>query len=272
MRLFDTHVHVRDEHGRAETDAMVRRAAEAGVTGMVAVGGDAAMNRAAVAAAGRHPGRVWAAVGFDRDQAGEGGADVGAHLAAILDAARPDGVEAVAVGEIGLDFHYAPATAAEQCERFAAQLAVAAAHRMPVIVHSRDADEATLATLRAAAGGWGAGGTVPGVLHCFTGSAAFAQDLVALGLHISFSGILTFRNADALRAVARSVPDDRLLIETDTPYLAPVPHRGHRNEPAFVVEVARVLAEVRGTTLEAIANLTDANARRLFGAPDSGGV
>ncbi len=268
MNLFDTHVHFRDNHGPAEGDAWIARADAAGVARMVAVGGDEPMNRAACAAATRHPGRVWAAVGLDRDRAAEAGgnalADSVARVGRTMDEATAAAARVVAVGEIGLDFHYTPQTAPLQGELFAAQMALAAERRLPVIIHSREADEATLSALRAVEGAWGQPG-VRGVLHCFTGDAAFARSLIELGLHISFSGILTFRNADALRAVARDIPADRLLIETDAPFLAPVPHRGQRNEPAFVAEVARALAEVRGMTVEALAELTTGNARRLFG-------
>jgi TatD DNase family protein len=134
-----------------------------------------------------------------------------------------------------------------------------------VVVHSREADEATLAELREHAQAWRGEPGRAGVLHCFAGDEAFARQLLDLGFHISFSGIVTFRNADALRAVARLVPDDRLLIETDTPLLAPVPVRGKRNEPAFLPHVAAKLAGVRGCSVERIAEITTANAEWLFG-------
>ncbi len=268
MHLLDTHVHFRDAHGPADTDALIERAHAAGVVGMIAVGGDDVMNRAALGAAARHPGRVWAAVGRDRDCAvTAGGCSLVASVAAVagmVDASAADGTPVVAIGEIGLDFHYRPETADAQIALFRAQLTLASERRLPAIVHSRDAPEATLAALRAVDGAWGCPG-VRGVLHCFTGDAAFAHALVELGMSVSFSGIVTFRNADALRGVARVIPDDRLLIETDTPFLAPVPHRGQSNEPAFLPEVARVLADVRGTTVDAMAELTARNARRLFG-------
>ena len=176
-----------------------------------------------------------------------------------------------AVGETGLDFHYHPETADAQCALFAAQLRLADEWRLPIILHTREADEATLRVLDETP--WHGDG-LRGVIHCFTGDKAFAAQLLDRQFMISFSGIVTFRNADMLRESAAFVPDDRLLIETDSPFLAPVPQRGKRNEPAFVTHVADCLARVRDTTAEHIAELTWRNAERLFirqhsTAPDS---
>jgi TatD DNase family protein len=143
-------------------------------------------------------------------------------------------------------------------------LDIAAGLGKPVVVHSREADEDTLRLLADYAARWPRTDAAPGVLHCFTGSLSFARRLIDLGFMISFSGIVTFKNADALREVAAEVPDERLLIETDSPYLAPVPYRGKRNEPAYVLEVARLLAELRGCELETLAAYTTANALRFF--------
>jgi TatD DNase family protein len=169
------------------------------------------------------------------------------------------------VGEIGLDYHHAQHTARLQRALCEAQLERAAAWRLPVCVHTRDADADTLALLRTyAATPWGRAGR-PGVVHCFTGSAAFAEELLALGFCLGFSGIVTFRNADRLRTVAAGIPADRLLVETDAPFLAPVPMRGQPNEPAFAVHVAACLARQRGVSVAELADLTTANAFRLFG-------
>ncbi|MBN1557797.1 MAG: TatD family hydrolase [Lentisphaerae bacterium] len=258
MDLFDSHMHVENPDALA---GMLERARAAGVAGMLAVGGTEALNAAALEAARRYPEAVRAAVGWDREAAGQAGR--AAALERLLAAA---GAAAAAVGEIGLDFHYAPERAEAQAALFRAQLEVARAHGLPVVVHSREAEAATRAALEAHAAAWTGPSERLGVLHCFTGSADFARACVDLGFFISFSGIVTFRKADALRRTAAAVPDDRLLIETDTPYCTPEPHRGKRNEPAYLVHTAARLAELRGTDPRTLAALTAANARRLFQA------
>ena len=170
-----------------------------------------------------------------------------------------------AVGEIGLDYHYHAETKAAQCELFAEMLQLGAARDLPVIIHSREADDDTLRVLDESGSKTRRGTGALGVVHCYTGGPEFARQLLDRGLYLSFSGILTFRNADMLRGVARLVPADRLLIETDSPFLAPIPKRGQRNEPAFVVHVAELLATLRGVTMEALAEQTNANAAQLFG-------
>ena len=269
---FDTHVHFGSDDGSDGIDALVGRALAAGVESLVAVGGNAEMNELALEAAGRFPANVTAAIGFDRAQAAElqdasgGIAAAVVDLAGQIEAARGGPARIVAVGEMGLDFHYSADTAAAQQELFDAELALARRLGLPAIVHSREADEATLEAIRRQVRAGGADAPpVRGVLHCFTGNEPFARELLELGFYISFSGIVTFRNADPLRSVAGIVPDERLLIETDTPYLAPVPHRGRRNEPALVGCVAEMLANVRGQSVETVAELTANNARRLFG-------
>jgi TatD DNase family protein len=167
----------------------------------------------------------------------------------------------VAVGEIGLDYHYDNSPREVQREVFRAQLRLAREESLPVIIHSRDADEETLEVLRAEYSGAGRGG----VMHCFGGGPALAEGALGLGFYISFAGNVTFKKAEALREVARTVPLDRLLVETDCPYLAPVPHRGRRNEPAHVAATARFLAELRGVGHEELGRATSANFSRLFG-------
>jgi TatD DNase family protein len=258
---IDTHMHL--EPGD-DVAGLMERAASAGVPRMVAVGGSESMNAAALAAAAGHADVFSAAVAFDRHVAEIGGAgDVPGLVEAVRRQLDAPGV--VAVGEIGLDYHYNPETAAEQKTLFAAQLDLARERGLPVIIHSREAEADMLAMLRAHRAAWRHAYDRLGVLHCFTGNADMAAELVGLGLFISFSGILTFRNADSLREAAAVVPEEWLLIETDTPYLAPIPHRGKSNEPAYLPEVARCLAEVRGVSREHIADITTANARRLFG-------
>jgi TatD DNase family protein len=267
---YDTHAHFEKTEGPRGAEALVPAALAAGVDRILAVGGSCPLNRGAVAAARLFPGAVAAAIGFDRDQAPERARDHAALAAAMqqldenMDALGGQGLAVVAVGETGLDLHYSPETADRQSALLGAQADLALRRGLPLIVHSREADEATLEALAPYAAACRARDRLPGVLHCFTGSWPFAAALLDVGFFLSFSGIVTFRNADDLRETARRVPEDRLLIETDTPFLTPAPHRGRPNEPALVVDVARGLAAVRGVPLERLAVATSANARRLF--------
>ncbi|MEP7342793.1 MAG: TatD family hydrolase [Acidobacteriota bacterium] len=167
-------------------------------------------------------------------------------------------------GEIGLDYYYDHSPRDVQQRAFRRQLELAIDRRLPVIIHTRDAEDDTIAILREAWADAG-GADVGGIIHCFTGTQALADAAIEMGFHISFSGVLTFKTAEELRNVARGVPMERLLIETDCPFLAPIPYRGKRNEPAFVVETARKLSELKATSLEEIARVTSDNFRRLFG-------
>lgn len=257
MRLVDSHMHFDTFLESGEAGEVVERARQEGVEKIVAIGGTAGANRHAVELAAEYAGEVFATVGYDRDEAGNdpSRSDLEALVAA-------GGV--VGIGETGLDYHYSADTAAEQKALFQEMLDVAQAHSLPVVVHSREADEDTLSMLSDHRDRWKGDADRLGVLHCFTGDEAFAQNLVALGYAISFSGILTFKNAEALGKVARGVPLDSLLIETDAPYLAPVPYRGKRNEPAYVRYVAECLAEIRNDTPARIADSTACNAERLF--------
>lgn len=184
-------------------------------------------------------------------------------------AAEPDWIEShldhhrvVAVGETGLDYFHEqdPDARRRQIQRFEHQMELAHRHDLPVVIHTRQAEADTLAVLRA----WP---DVTGVLHCFTESWDMARQALELGYYVSISGIVTFKSADNVRTVARQVPDDRLLVETDSPWLAPVPHRGKPNQPAYVVDTARYLAELRGVEAEALAATTGANFQRLFRLP-----
>ena len=165
----------------------------------------------------------------------------------------------VAVGETGLDYFYAPETQEVQRDAFRKHIRVARKLNKPIIIHTRDAQQDTLDIMREEGAE-----QVGGVLHCFTESWEMAEQAIAMGFYISFSGIVTFKNAAALRHVAHLVPDDKFLIETDSPYLAPVPHRGKQNQPAYVVEVAKMLADIRGVSVEEIARLSTENYIRLF--------
>lgn len=251
MMFADTHVHfdVFEESGGIED--VIARAREAGVSRMVAMGGSAQGNRLAVQISGEYPDCIRAAVGYDRDQASLN-PDFD-ELESLLDS--PD---VCALGETGLDYHYHPENKTLQRELFGRQLEIGLKRSLPVVIHSREAEDDTLEMLDRHPG-------IAAVLHCFTGGPDFARALIARGIFISFSGILTFQNAGEIRKAAAIVPDGLLLVETDTPYLAPVPFRGQRNEPAYVIETARKLAEIRGCALEHIAAITTRNAVRLFG-------
>ena len=241
--LFDTHAHF--EAGAAEAAAALARAAEAGVTRVMAVGGSEELNRGVETAAAYSGGaKVWRCLGWDRDQAGR-------ELPEI------DYSGVAAVGEIGLDYHYSPGTRAEQTALMARQLELARSLGLPVVVHTRDADDDTLGLLR----------EIPsrGIIHCFTGAPKFCRELLDLGFYVSISGIVTFRLADNVRESALLVPDDRILVETDSPFLAPVPLRGRANEPAFVVHTARFLAGLRKTAFEEFAAVTTSNALAVLG-------
>lgn len=257
---MDSHAHVDGFVAPGALASMLRRAAAAGVEHLVAVGGSDAMNEAARLAARLHPACVSAALGFDRDQAA-----VPPPVGPLRDLLRDPAV--VAVGECGLDYHYHRDTASAQQILFERMLELAREVRKPVIVHAREAEDDMVRLLRAHGASWRGDPGRLGVIHCFTGSPAFARDVLDLGFHIGISGIVTFPRAEEVRAVARLVPEDRLLIETDTPYLAPVPFRGQPNEPAHVKVVGEALAALRGVPPERLACTTSANARRLFDIP-----
>lgn len=252
--FIDTHAHLDDARYDSDRDVMIKRASDAGVIRMVTIGCDLATSQAAVALAGQYP-FVYASVGVHPHEV--------KHITAgWYDELRRLAVheKVVAYGEIGLDYHYNHSTPEEQRERFREQLRLARELRLPIIIHTREAPEDTVQMLKEE---WST--ELGGVFHCFSGDAWLAKEALDLGFYLSFSGILTFQNAGMLRDIARTVPADRLLIETDCPYLTPVPHRGKRNEPAYVRHVANALAGVLGdTSTEAIARTTTANARRLF--------
>lgn len=261
--MIDSHCHLADEQFTADLDAVIERARAAGVDGALcildALNDDEARRANVVAdvwpdaafAVGVHPHQA-AAV----DDAA-GGIDGVAPFVRRLLAAR---ARACAVGEIGLDYHYDFAPPRTQVEVFRRQIALARELELPIVIHTREADDDTLDAIRAEGGG-----DVQGVFHCFTGDAAFARRALDLGYHVSFSGIVTFRNAAPIREAAALVPADRLLVETDSPYLSPVPYRGRRNEPARVAQVVDTLAEVRGVDRADIVEATRRSYGRLFG-------
>jgi TatD DNase family protein len=257
--LVDTHAHV-DGIGQgsaADINAALKRADAVGVTRVIAVGGNPEGNRIAIDTAKLFSG-VRAAVGFDRYAATRTDLD-DAELERQL--ALP---VVAAVGEAGLDYHHEPQTAPAQEALFRRMLDLAAARLLPIVVHVRNAEEAMAPLLRAHAARWAGVPDRIGVIHCYTGSPAFARLALDCGFSISFSGILTFPKAVNVRAAAEVVPENRLLVETDTPYLAPVPHRGKPNEPALLPFVVEELARLKGVEIGHMAAVTTANARRLF--------
>ncbi|HEY7791974.1 MAG TPA: TatD family hydrolase [Vicinamibacterales bacterium] len=256
--MIDSHCHLADEVFAPDLAEVVGRAREAGLAAACCIlaAGDAGEAARARAVRAAWPAAKFA-VGVHPHQAHEAAGAAGPLVCNQLTGDVP----ICAIGEIGLDYHYDFSPRAVQQEVFRSQVALAVGQNLPVIVHTREADEDTIAILREAGAG-----RVRGVIHCFTGGAELARQALDLGFLISLAGIVTFRSASALRDVARTVPDDRLLVETDSPFLAPVPHRGTRNEPAHVVRVAEALAELRETTIEAIEAHTTRNFHGLFGA------
>lgn len=252
MTLVDSHCHLDDEKYDGDREQAIKRARAAGVERLMAIGsGDGPPDlEAAVRLADRYP-FIYATVGVHPHDAKK--ADP-ATFDRLRELARHPKV--LAIGEIGLDYHYDFSPRETQRAVFERQLELAAEAGKPVVIHTREAWDDTMAALRA---NWRGGG----IMHCFSGGESRAREALELGFHLSFGGVVTFPKAEELRRAARIVPDDRLLVETDCPYLAPVPHRGKRNEPAFLVETVKRLAAVRETTPEAIAALTTANWERL---------
>lgn len=269
--MFDSHAHF-PHASSAEHADQIARAQAAGLCGLLAVGGGPDLDDGAVAMAQRFPGYVHLALGYDRDCALTVAASE-ASLAAAMQALRGRvrrladvGVPLVALGETGLDFSRDPSAAEQAAQQalFSEHLLLAAEWGLPCTIHSRNAAEETLAIIARCGSPVLRDEGRLGVIHCFTGDAAFAAGALSLGLMISVSGILTFRRAGALRSTVSVLPLDRLLVETDCPYLAPAPLRGRVNEPALVVHTARTLANVLRVAPEVCAAATTANARRLF--------
>lgn len=252
MTFVDSHCHLDDPKFDEDREQAIERALAAGVTRLLAIGtGNGPPDlEVALRLAERYP-HIYATIGVHPHDASKATPETFTELRNL--AAHP---KVLAIGEIGLDYHYDFSPREVQRAVFDRQLEIASAASKPIVIHTREAWDDTLAQVT----------TLPhgGIMHCFTGDATQARQALALGFHISFGGVLTFPKAESLREAAAIVPDDRLLIETDCPYLAPVPHRGKRNEPAFVVETAKRLAQVRQTTPEQIAELTTANFLRLF--------
>lgn len=261
--FIDSHAHLDVPNYDADRAEVIARALAAGVELMLEIAGSDIGKGSlpnGLRLAEEHP-FIYAAVGLHPHEASLYDEALEAELLAA--AQHP---KVIGWGEIGLDYHYDHSPREVQRRVFARQLELARQVQLPAIIHTREAEDDTITILQEH---WAqSGGTeIGGIIHCFTSTQALADAALAMGFSISFSGVVTFKAADELRAVAQRVPLDRLLIETDCPFLAPVPHRGKRNEPAFVLETARKLAELKGVTVEKIAQVTTANFKRLFKLP-----
>ncbi len=250
--LVDSHCHLDDSKFDADREPVIERAMAAGVERLMAIGtgGGPPDLETAIRQADRYP-FIYATIGVHPHDASKAVPDTFVALREL--AAHP---KVLAIGEIGLDYHYDFSPREVQRRVFEKQLEIAGESGKPIVIHTREAWEDTVAVLRERWRG-------AGIMHCFTGGEQQAREALGLGFHLSFGGVLTFPKAEAVRQAARITPEDRLLVETDCPYLAPAPYRGKRNEPAFVVETVRRLAEVRGCTPSDIADVTTTNFERL---------
>ena len=260
--IIDSHCHLDFPDFAGDLDRVVERARAAGVERMITIG-TRVPKLAGVAAIAEKYEDVFFTVGTHPHEAGQEGAE---DFPAMRDFARHP--KCVGVGEAGLDYHYDKAPRDVASRVFRGQIALARELDLPLVIHTRDADDDMAAILAQEM----EEGRFRALLHCFTGSRELAETALGLGLFVSFSGVVTFKKSEGLRAIARDAPLDRILVETDAPYLAPSPHRGRRNEPAFVVDTARVVAEARGLDLEELAHATRANTHDVFRRlPPAGG-
>ena len=259
IKYFDSHAHLHDSRYHdcewGDTDGMMSSAVEAGLCGVVNIGTNLEDAKNAIEFAERYQ-YIYAAVGMYPSEAQYAGADLDCHLYEIEKLLSHPKV--VALGEIGLDYHYDDTDKAVQQYAFDAQMQIAERNAIPVVIHDRDAHGDTMDTIRKYP-------NVCGVLHSFSGSAEMARQLASLGWYISFSGPVTYKNAAKVKEAALIVPDDKILVETDSPYLPPVPHRGKTNYPGYVAYTVRAIAEIRGKSEAEIAELTVKNAERFFG-------
>lgn len=255
MRLIDSHCHLNYPGLAERQDEVLESARAAGVTGFLNISTRRTEWGEVVSAAERNA-DVWASIGVHPHEA-DAHPDLG--MSQLVGASSHSSV--IAIGECGLDYYYDKSDRAAQRDRFEAHIEAARATGLPLVVHTRDAEEDTAEILERAVNKGG----VRGVLHCFTGSYSLARHALDLGFYVSLSGIVTFKNAQDLQQTARKLPADRMLVETDSPFLAPVPHRGRTCEPAFVADTARFLADLRGVPAEQLAEETTANFFTLFG-------
>ena len=257
LRLFDTHAHLNVPTFDETVDETVTRAKEAGVTGIMVIGIDVATSRRACDLAAEYPGYLFAVVGIQPNSAAEAGPD---DFGVIQELSGMPGVRAI--GETGLDCYWDDTPIEMQHDYFDRHIQLCRDTALPMVIHMRDSGELIVDQLKSQSS------VPPGVMHSFTGDAALAKECLDLGLYISFAGMVTFKKSDELRQVARIVPKDRILVETDSPYLSPEPLRGRRpNEPARVEHTLRCIADLRGLSPEEMANVTTENAKRLFQLP-----
>lgn len=248
---FDVHAHLNMLEDSPEES--LQKAIAAGVEKIITIGTEPKDHQVVLDLARKFYPRVFCTLGVHPHE----GVVYSDEVEKFIDAHLPE-KEVVAVGEIGLDYHYNHSPKEDQRNAFRLQLALAEKHKLPVQIHTRDAEEDTVEILKEFKG------KVTGIIHCFTSSAWLAKETLDLGYNISFSGIVTFKNAHDLRAVAKDVPLDRMHVETDAPFLAPVPQRGKKNTPAFVVHTAQFVADLRGISVEELSRATCANAYKMF--------
>ena len=258
VTLIDSHCHLDEERFAADRDAVIARAHAAGVARMITIGASGGMqaNHDALSLAQQHQ-SIFATVGIHPHEASTVSPAIIDTITRLAKAPR-----VVAIGETGLDYYYDNSPRPAQRAAFRHFTTLARQLGLPLVVHLRDADSDAVTILRDERAG-----EVGGVIHCFSGDRTSARVFLDLGFHLSFSGIVTFKNADELRAAARMIPADRLLVETDAPFLAPVPYRGKRNEPAYVVRTVAVIAMERQQPIEEVATLSRLNTERLFRLP-----
>ncbi|HYV38210.1 MAG TPA: TatD family hydrolase [Gemmataceae bacterium] len=254
--LVDTHAHLDDERFQADLPQVLERARAAGVLSTIAIATTAATSASCIALAAAHA-ELFASVGIQPNHVAQEAADAWDSVVRLVTSPK-----VVAIGETGLDRHWHDTPFAQQEDYFARHLVLARKHKLAVVIHCREAEADTVRMLRE---DFDKHGPVKAVMHSFTGDWTTAESCLAMGLYISFAGMVTYKNAQALRDVAAKVPLERLLVETDSPYLAPVPVRGKRNEPAYVVHTAACLAGVLRLGLDVLAENTTRNARGLFG-------
>lgn len=253
--LVDSHCHLNYKGMAEQQDMLLERARASGVTAMLNISTRASEWDDVTATAHREA-DVWASIGIHPHEA-----DTHADMDTAMLIARAESDDrVVGIGETGLDYYYDHSDREQQRRSFVAHIAASRATGLPLIIHTRDAEDDTAAILSEELGK----GAFPALIHCFTASADFAAKVLKMGLSISISGIVTFKNAKDLQAVARDLPADRLLVETDAPFLAPVPHRGKQGEPAFVADTARFLADLRGESYEQLCETTASNFYTLF--------
>ncbi len=253
MQFIDTHVHLTDKRFKNDIEQVISRATASNVVKMINVGADLQSSIKAVSQTKEHD-MIYSTVGFHPHGAKEVDES---NYQTLIDLMKGDKV--LAVGEIGLDYHYDFSPREIQKEVFNVQMEIAKMYKYPVVIHNRESHEDVYSVLNKFSG------SVKGVMHCYSGSYEMAKRFLDLGYYISIAGPITFKNARKLPEVVEKIPLDRLLIETDCPYLAPTPYRGKRNEPAYVVEVAKKISEIRNISLEKVASATMENSQRIFG-------